>query len=117
MISVYEPTKSLASFHIAGFGHHEGYSVFSELQVGTKVEMRHEPGNPYDPEAIAIYYGETKIGYVPKEENSEFYTYLYYGYDDLYETFICMVNDDAHPERQFNVVVTLKDARETEARI
>ena len=112
MKSLFEPTRSLESFHIAGFSHHEGFKVFSELKVGTKVELRHEPDNPYDPEAVAIYYGETKIGYVPREHNSEFFTYLYFGHEDLFEAFICMVNDDAHPERQLRVVVTISDKRE-----
>ena len=111
-ISLYEPTRSLANFHIAGFAHHDGWRVFSELKVGTKLELRCEPGNPHDPEAIAIYYGETKIGYVPSANNNEFYTYLFYGHEDLFEIFITTVDDDAHPERQFRVVVTLSDKRD-----
>jgi len=114
MISVYEPARNLANFHIAGFAHYEGFSVFSELKVGTQVELRCESNNPHDPQAIAIYYGETKIGYVPSANNSEFFAYLYFGHDDLYETFITTVNDDAHPEQQFRVVVRLKDKRNAE---
>ena len=111
MMSIYEPTRTLADFHIAGFSYHEGFNVFCELKVGTKVELRHEPGNPYDPEAVAIYYGENMIGYVPRDKNNEFYTYLYFGHGDLFETFISTVDDDAHPERRLRVVVRISDSR------
>ena len=111
MISVYEPTRNIADFHIAGFAYYEGWDVYSELNVGTKVELRCEPYNPHDPDAVAIYYGDAKIGYVPSGKNIEFFTYLYFGYEDIFDAFISTVDDDAHPERQFRVVVKLKDKR------
>ena len=114
MISVYEPTRNISDFHIAGFAYYEGWDVYDELKVGTKVELRCEPYNPYDPDAVAIYYGDAKIGFVPKGKNSEFFTYLYFGHDDLFEAFISTVDDDVHPERQFRVVVRVNDKRSIE---
>jgi len=97
--------------HVAGFGHHDGLKIFGELKIGEKVELRHEPDNPHDPYAVAIYYGETKIGYVPADKNSELFMFLYYGHDDIFESFINMVDDSAHPERQFRICVRIKDGR------
>jgi hypothetical protein len=114
MKSVYKPSRSLMDFHIAGFGHHEGLSVISDLRLGTKVELRHEPNNPYDPHAVAIYFNGNKIGYVPQGKNSEMFLFLYYGHDDLLEAYINMFDDDAHPERQFRVTVKVIDKREEE---
>ena len=111
MKSKYEPSRTLIDFHIAGFAYHEGLSVIENLRLGTKVDLRFEPDCPYDPEAVAIYYKDTKIGYVPREHNSNFYKFLYFGHEDLFEALISLVDDDAHPERQFRVVVKIKDSR------
>ena len=111
MKSIYEPSRSLIDFHIAGFGHHDGLTVFDELNIGTKVELRHEPDNPYDPNAVAIYYCDTKIGYVPAGKNSELFTFLYFGHDDLLEAYINMFDGSVHPERQFRVAVKIVDRR------
>ena len=111
MKSVYEPSRSFIDFHIAGFGHHDGLNVFDELRIGTKVELRHEPDNPHDPLAVAVYYGDTKLGYVPAGKNSELYTFLYYSHDDLFEARINMFDESAHPERQFRVGVKITDRR------
>jgi hypothetical protein len=111
MESKYEPSRSYIDFHIAGFGHHDGVNVFNELKIGTKVDLRYEPKNPHDPEAVAIYYGEARIGYVPAGKNSELFTLLYYGHDDLFEAYINMYDDRAHPERQFRVAVKITNRR------
>ena len=111
MKSTYEPSRSFTDFHIAGFGHHDGALVIDELRIGTKVELRHEPDNPFDPQAVAIYYGDTRIGYVPAGKNSELYMLLYYGHDDLFDAYINMYDDRAHPERQFRVAVKVTDRR------
>lgn len=112
MQSKYEPSRSLIDFHIAGFGYHEGLDVIEHLNIGTKVDLRFEPDNPHDPEAVAIYYEDTKIGYVPSEKNSDIFRFLYFGHDDLFEAFINMTDLQAHPERQLRVVVRIRDARE-----
>ena len=52
-----------------------------------------------------------KLGYVPKEKNSFLSTLLYYGYGDILEARIQYANVENHPERQFRVVVKIKDNR------
>ena len=111
MKSTFEPSRSFIDFHLAGFCHHDGVKVFDELKVGTKVDLRYEPDNQHDPEAVAIYYEDTKIGYVPSVKNSELYTLLYYGHEDLFEAYINMRDERAHPERQFRVAVKITDRR------
>ena len=109
MQSNYEPSRVLMDCHVAGFAYHEGLSVVDELRLGVKVELRFEPNNPYDPEAVAIYFSDTKIGYVPREKNSGIFQLLYFGHDDLFETCISMVDDNAHPERRFRITVKIAD--------
>ncbi len=61
---------------------------------------------------MAVLYKNTKIGYVPAQYNSLFSTLLYYGHGDVLEARIQMVNLESHPERQFRVVVKVKDNRQ-----
>ena len=41
--------------------------------------------NPHDPEAVAIYYGKTKLGYVPGNEVGPLSLMMYYGHEDVFE--------------------------------
>ena len=53
------------SFKIAGISHHTEQCV--SITYETELTMKLEPENKYDPSAIAIYFGDNHIGYVPKE--------------------------------------------------
>ena len=65
---MYEPSRVLLSFHIAGFQYADGALVLGDLKVGDKLTLCAERDNPHDPEAVAIYCGNTKLGYVPGNE-------------------------------------------------
>ncbi len=107
----FEPSRHLADFHVAGFAYYDGLDVIDELTLGKPVSLVAEPDNPYDPEAVAIFYRDKKLGYIPKDKNSLFSTLLYFGHSDLFESRIQFVNKESHPERQFRVVVKIKDNR------
>ena len=107
----YEPTRHLVDFHIAGFAYYDGLDVVKELSLGQDVDLIHEPDNPYDPEAVVIFYKDKKLGYVPKDKNSFLSTLLYFGHGNILEARIQSINLDGHPERQFRVVVKIKDLR------
>ena len=64
-VAMYEPSRVLLSFHIAGFQYADGALVLGDLKAGDKLTLCAERDNPHDPEAVAIYYGKTKLGYVP----------------------------------------------------
>lgn len=108
---MYEPTRQFMQFHIAGFSHWYGYEVFDQLKIGTKLELVSDSDNPYDPNAVAIMFGETKLGYVPSRCNAEIAQFLYFGHSDLFECAVTQVNPDAHPEAQVRVTVNIIDAR------
>ena len=110
MQSNFEPSRSLMDFHVAGFAHHDGLRVIEDLKLGTKVDLRFEPDNPHDTHAVAIYYEDVKIGYIPTVKNALFFTMLYYGHE-IFEARISMVNTEVHPERQFRVSVKILDGR------
>ena len=59
---MYEPSRNLFSFHIAGFQHHDGALVLGELKAGDTLELVPERDNPYDAEAIAVKFHGTRLG-------------------------------------------------------
>ena len=101
--------RHFADFHIAGFNYCDGVDVFENLKIGTPLSLKAEPENPYDPEAVAIYYLDTKIGFVPRAENTLIRKFLNLGYTDLFEVKINQMSPFSHPERQVRVMVRIKD--------
>ena len=101
-----------ASFNISGFQYYQGIEVFNDLKVGTKLDLVLDRENKYDPEAVAIMFGNYLLGYVPRSCNHEIFTMLDMGMDDIYEVRICRVQPEAHPERQIDVSVFIKKQQE-----
>jgi len=55
---------------IAGFQFHEGVAIWPSLAVGEKLALMREATNTHDPDAVAVYFQNNKLGYVPRAENS-----------------------------------------------
>ena len=101
----------LSSFHIAGFGYWDGCEAFESLKIGTKLELVREDDNPFDPYAVAIYFGEYKLGFIPRGKNHDISKYLDMGLGDIYEVRITRITPDVHPEQQVEVIVYVKNQR------
>ena len=99
----------LTNFHIAGFGYWEGCEAFEHLKIGTKLELVREADNPFDPYAVAIYYDEYKLGFIPSTSNHDISKYMDMGLDDIYEVRITRLTPDVHPEEQVEVIVYIKN--------
>ena len=108
---MYEPSREFLNFHVAGFSHWYGYKVMHKLVPGAKLHFVPEPDNPYDPNAVALYKGKTKIGFVPRACNVERAQLLRFGHTDVFECCVTAVDPTAHPERQVRAKVLVKDAR------
>ncbi len=59
----------LLQANVAGFRYYSGKRVLPEINAGDPVTLKREPRNPYDRLAIALSWGEEKIGYIPRSEN------------------------------------------------
>ena len=103
-----ENKRHLANFHIAGFGYWDGAEAFEQLKIGTLLELRREPDNRFDAYAVAIYFGEYKLGLIPRDENREISKSLEMGYGDIYETRIIRLSPQEHTEQQVEVMVKIK---------
>lgn len=108
---MYQPSRQISSFNIAGFQYHDGPSVFFKLTVGTMLRLVPEPDNPHDPEAIAIYFEDTMIGYVPSSENSLLALLAFYGHEGIFECQVLKADSTAEPWEQVRVRVNVVDAR------
>lgn len=108
---MYEPSRHVSTFFVAGFQHHDGALVFDKLKVGTPLQLVPERDNPYDPDAMALSIDGVMIGYVPREENALVSLLDYYGHADVFEVRVLQVNPEASPWEQVRVGLYVRDAR------
>ena len=100
--------RHFTTFHIAGFSYWEGCIAFKDLKIGTELSFVRESENKFDPYAVAIYFDEYKLGFIPRGENKEINKFLELGYNQLFEVRINQLSAEAHPEQQVGVIVYLK---------
>lgn len=100
--------RHFLNFNIAGFSYWEGCLVFGELKPGMKLELEQEADNKFDPYAVAIYYGDYKLGFVPRSHNQTLCEFLEMGYGHIFDARVQRVSPAEHPERQVGVIVYLK---------
>ena len=55
---------------IAGFQHYDGPDAEPLLEVGMPLQLNREPHNHFEKNAIEIWTGDAKLGYVPRSVNS-----------------------------------------------
>jgi hypothetical protein len=55
---------------LAGFRYHAAAEVWQELRVSDPLELRREPDNPYDANAVSVCWRGRKLGYLPRRENA-----------------------------------------------
>jgi len=56
---------------VAGAQFREAALAAAELAPGDRLELRREPGNEHDPNAIAVHGGGQHLGFVPRELAAE----------------------------------------------
>ena len=55
---------------LAGFRYHAAAHAWHELRVGDRLELRREPDNPHDANAVSVSWRGRKLGYLPRRENA-----------------------------------------------
>ncbi len=60
---------SLGQFYVAGFQYYDGPDIIHQLRAGQRYELVAEPENPHDAFAVAIYWHNRQLGYIPRQEN------------------------------------------------
>lgn len=97
-----------ANFDIAGFSYWDGCLVLNELRPGMELRLKREEDNRFDHYAVAIYYGDSKLGFVPRGENHELSKLLEMGYADILEARVQRVAPEERAESQVSVIIYLK---------
>jgi hypothetical protein len=55
---------------LAGFAYYRGETLWHQLQINDPLHLVREPDNPYDRQAVAVYWRKHKLGFVPRVENT-----------------------------------------------
>lgn len=101
------PHLHLFHCNVSGFTYYDGADVFKELEIGTDLTLVREDDNAYDPNAIALYYKDHKIGFIPRDYNEKIVDFVDMGYTNIFRVTINRINPNAHPENQLGIIVRL----------
>jgi len=58
-------------FYIAGYRYYDGKKLEDTLLEGKILTLKREPQCIHDPNAVEIYAGRAKLGYIPKKDNPD----------------------------------------------
>ena len=95
------------SCNVAAFTYCDGVEVFSQLKVGKEVRLVREDENPHDHNAVAVFFGDTHIGYIPRQQNETIAKLLEMGWDKIFECRISKINPEAHYENQIRLTIKI----------
>jgi hypothetical protein len=102
--------RHFSNFFIAGFTYWEGCMAIADLKVGSQLQLVRERENRFDPHAVAIYFNEHKLGFIPRDENELIAKFLDLGYSEMFDLRVQRIALDAHPEKQVGAVVFINEA-------
>ena len=108
---MYEPSRNLFSFHIAGFQYWDGATVLDQLKPGAKLTLVPETDSPHDPAAVTVRFDGVKLGYVPADHNEFLSTMLFFGHGDAFECRVQQVAPERSPWHQVRAGLYVTDAR------
>ena len=65
-----EPALPPIELPLAGVRHHRAVDIWPFLKPGLELRLRREAWNRHDPLAVAVYYRQEKLGYLPRTDNA-----------------------------------------------
>lgn len=80
---------------ITAFQYYDGPEVADLLETGLSLILNREPHNRWDKNAVEVYAGEAKLGYIPRSENSNIAWLMDQGIE--VKAAITELNPDAFP--------------------
>lgn len=105
-----EGTELFMQTHIAGTQYISDQQLFYKFEVNDIVTLKAEPDNVHDENAVAVYFGISKVGYLPRRENKGISLLLRNGWEKM---FVAYVSDwSGHGEhRWISIHIMLKAKR------
>ncbi len=102
-----QKTKSimLIDTAVAGFQHYKGNEVWGRLKTGDNLRLAREPRNPFDYDAVEIYRGRDKIGYIPRTHTAAIAQMLDRGM--ILTSKINRLNQSDNPKERVGIAVEM----------
>ena len=104
--------RHFSNFYIAGFTYWDGCMALEQLKIGSQLCLVRESDNKFDPCAVAVYFSDCKLGFVPRDENKLISKFMDLGYTDIFDLRVQRISLDAHPEKQVGVVLFVREFSE-----
>ena len=106
---MYRDPRIVYAGFVAGYQYHNGSRMEHLFDQGTEFSLKHEPGNPFDENAVAVYYKDARIGFIPPDTNIDVAHRLQNG--EPLKTRISRIDPQSEPwERVFVEVLKEEDA-------
>lgn len=103
-----ETKRHFINCDIAGFTYWDGCIALEKMKIGSQLTLEREENNKFDPYAVAVYFEDMKLGFIPRGENQMLSKFLEMGYGDIFEVRVNKLDTDEHPEDQVGIIVYLK---------
>jgi len=94
---------SMQEYILAGFRYHRAEGVWPFLRVGEALRLKREPCNPYDSNAIAVYFKNDMLGFIPSNKNELLAQKMDQG--ELLEAVITQLQSDSERGRSVRLGV------------
>lgn len=91
---------------VAGFQHHAGEQIWPRAKPGQTLRLKREPDNKHDGRAVAVYWQQHKLGYLPRVENTAVAQMLDRG--ERLTARIARLEKSADPWKRMSVAVWLQ---------
>lgn len=58
------------TYSLVGMSHQKSEAIVSQLQVGTALTLVREPRNSFDRNAVSVWHGGQRLGYISSKKNA-----------------------------------------------
>ncbi len=90
---------------LAGYQYHRASAIWPFLRVGEPLHLRREPSNPHDRYAVAVWFRNEHLGYIPRRENRTLARLMDQG--ERLEARIVRLLDEQNPWRKIRIRVEI----------
>ena len=91
---------------LAGFQYHRASAIWPFLRVGEPLHLRREPSNPHDRHAVAVWFRNEHLGYIPRRENRTLAGLMDQG-EQLGASIVRLLDEEHNPWRKIRIRVEI----------
>ena len=91
--------------YIAGYQYYQGETVQEQIKINDPIQLQAEPHNFYDNKAVALYWNNTKLGYIPRQSNGVIAQMLSRG--EKLQAKVQQIQHQANPWERIKITIQL----------